>query len=192
MRTLLLPREVDRLFRWHVGRATRLANKGLLPFIRLPDGQMRFDAEEIDRLLTASTIGGGVPPERFGDMTESENEKFDKVKAAALEAGFPAAEAEQIARELATEIQVGADRTPFVPQESISGGVLCCRLVPLGEILRARRAATAPFNDQFGDVGRARIDPEYDARWQQADPIGRDRAFQLELSRIDYETRRRT
>ena len=49
--TLLMPREVDRMLRYPRGRALRLAKSGQLPAIRLPDGEIRFDSAQIDRIL---------------------------------------------------------------------------------------------------------------------------------------------
>jgi hypothetical protein len=49
--TLLMPREVDRKLRYPRGRALRLARSGRIPFIRLPDGEIRFDETEIEKLL---------------------------------------------------------------------------------------------------------------------------------------------
>jgi hypothetical protein len=54
MRTLLTPRDVDRLFRYPSGRAARLARAGRIPFIRLPDGEIRFDQAEIERLISSA------------------------------------------------------------------------------------------------------------------------------------------
>jgi predicted site-specific integrase-resolvase len=51
MRTLLTPRDVDGLFRYPAGRAARLAKAGRIPCIRLPDGEIRFDASEIEKML---------------------------------------------------------------------------------------------------------------------------------------------
>lgn len=51
MTTLLMPREVDRLLRYPRGRSMKLARSGKLPHIKLPDGEVRFDQAEIDRLL---------------------------------------------------------------------------------------------------------------------------------------------
>ena len=48
---LLTPREVDALLRYPRGRAVRLARAGLLPAVILPDGEIRFDAEKIKRVL---------------------------------------------------------------------------------------------------------------------------------------------
>jgi glutathione S-transferase len=49
--TLLMPREVDALLRYPRGRSLKLAKDGRLPFIRLPDDEVRFDEAEILRFL---------------------------------------------------------------------------------------------------------------------------------------------
>jgi predicted site-specific integrase-resolvase len=54
--TLLMPREVDRMLRYPRGRALRLARAGLIPVIRLPDGELRFDEGDIAKLLTSQQI----------------------------------------------------------------------------------------------------------------------------------------
>lgn len=46
-----MPREVDRLLRYPRGRSLRLAKAGKLPFISLPDGEVRFDEAELEKLL---------------------------------------------------------------------------------------------------------------------------------------------
>lgn len=51
MGTLLTPRDVDRRLIYPAGRAQRLAKAGLLPHIVLPDGSIRFDQADIERLL---------------------------------------------------------------------------------------------------------------------------------------------
>jgi len=52
MPTLLTGYEVDRMLRYPSGRAVRLARAGKLPHIALPDGEIRFDKAEIEKLLT--------------------------------------------------------------------------------------------------------------------------------------------
>ncbi len=37
--------------RYPAGRSAKLAKAGLLPFIRLPDGEIRFDENDIERIL---------------------------------------------------------------------------------------------------------------------------------------------
>jgi hypothetical protein len=54
MKTLLTSREVERLFRYPRGRALRLAKAGRIPFIRLPDGEIRFAQCEIEGLLVSA------------------------------------------------------------------------------------------------------------------------------------------
>ena len=49
--TLLKPREVDLMLRYPSGRSKRLAKVGKIPYIKLPDGEIRFDAAVIQRLL---------------------------------------------------------------------------------------------------------------------------------------------
>ena len=49
--TLLVPEEVDSWLRLPRGRAQRLARKGLLPAIELPDGEIRFRRCDIEELL---------------------------------------------------------------------------------------------------------------------------------------------
>jgi len=53
---LLTSFEVDRLLRYPRGRAMRLARQKRLPSIRLPDGQVRFDQCEIERLLASAAV----------------------------------------------------------------------------------------------------------------------------------------
>lgn len=55
MRTpLLIAREVDRLLRYPRGRTAKLARTGKIPHIKLPDGEIRFDPNEIEKLLTTT------------------------------------------------------------------------------------------------------------------------------------------
>jgi predicted site-specific integrase-resolvase len=51
MGSLLTPRELDRLLRYPRGRSMKLARAGKLPHIVLPDGEVRFDEDEITALL---------------------------------------------------------------------------------------------------------------------------------------------
>ena len=48
---LLMPREVDRLLRYPRGRSLRLAKAGKLPYVELPDGEVRFAVADIARLM---------------------------------------------------------------------------------------------------------------------------------------------
>lgn len=56
MERLLLPGQVDLLFAWRAGRAAKMAEAGLLPAIRLPDGQIRFKRSDLERFLEAAAI----------------------------------------------------------------------------------------------------------------------------------------
>jgi hypothetical protein len=55
---LLKPDEVDFLFRYPTGRALRLAKARKMPHIILPDGEIRFEEEQIRRLLNGQTSKG--------------------------------------------------------------------------------------------------------------------------------------
>lgn len=48
---LLTPTEVDLLFRYKLGRSQKLAKAGLLPHVLLPDGEIRFEENEIAGLI---------------------------------------------------------------------------------------------------------------------------------------------
>lgn len=54
---LLKPREVDLMLRYPSGRTLRLAKAGHIPFIRLPDGEIRFDRKVIEALLQSEDAG---------------------------------------------------------------------------------------------------------------------------------------
>jgi len=60
MIALLMPQDVDRILRYPSGRSERLAKAGKIPCIRLPDGAIRFDEEQIKTLLDARRVSGGV------------------------------------------------------------------------------------------------------------------------------------
>lgn len=50
----LKPQEVDGLLRLPCGRSARLARKGLIPAIILPDGTIRFSPDIIQKLQRAA------------------------------------------------------------------------------------------------------------------------------------------
>ena len=58
--TLLTPRDVDRLLRWPRGRALKAARQGTLPAIVLPDGDVRFDRDELLRVLKCGDKAKGA------------------------------------------------------------------------------------------------------------------------------------
>ncbi len=51
MEHLIEPRELDARLRYPRGRSLRLAKRGLIPCVRLPDGEIRFDPDCIDSWL---------------------------------------------------------------------------------------------------------------------------------------------
>ena len=42
--------QVDSFFKWPLGTAERLARRGKLPYFLLPNGELRFDLVEIQKL----------------------------------------------------------------------------------------------------------------------------------------------
>jgi excisionase family DNA binding protein len=53
MKRLLTADEVDELLNLRRGRAARWAKAGKIPFIRLPDGDIRFSSDAIAEALAA-------------------------------------------------------------------------------------------------------------------------------------------
>jgi hypothetical protein len=49
--SFLRPEEVDGRLNWPLGRAERLARRGKVPHVVLPDGSIRFEWESIETLL---------------------------------------------------------------------------------------------------------------------------------------------
>ena len=58
MNRLLKPTEVDELLGYGPGRTLKLAKAGLIPFIELPDGQVRFDKKDLEQFLEAARQSG--------------------------------------------------------------------------------------------------------------------------------------
>jgi hypothetical protein len=48
---VLYPDDIDTRLNWPAGTAKRLARRGRLPHIRLPDGSIRFEWSEIEPLI---------------------------------------------------------------------------------------------------------------------------------------------
>lgn len=65
--SLLYPEEIDNRLNWPLGRATRLAKKGKLPHVVLPDGSIRFEWESIEPLLVRVPQRGSGQPATEGD-----------------------------------------------------------------------------------------------------------------------------
>jgi hypothetical protein len=63
MKTLLMPYEVYRIFRYPAGKSERLAKRGKIPHIRLPDGQIRFKRNQIEKIAG----GDDRPPANPGE-----------------------------------------------------------------------------------------------------------------------------
>lgn len=57
---LLTPKDVDAILRYPNGRAARLARADKLPHIVLPDGEIRFDRHQIEKLLSPEAAGEAV------------------------------------------------------------------------------------------------------------------------------------
>ncbi|MFH1266904.1 MAG: hypothetical protein ABIK89_14340 [Planctomycetota bacterium] len=51
MAELIYPEEVDKRLNWPLGRAERLARRGRLPHVILPDGAIRFSWPDVDQLI---------------------------------------------------------------------------------------------------------------------------------------------
>jgi hypothetical protein len=56
---LLTSWHIDRLLRYPHGRSVRLARRGLIPCVKLPDGEIRFDRDIIERWLRECSVEGG-------------------------------------------------------------------------------------------------------------------------------------
>lgn len=63
MPELLTERELDKRLRWPLGRAQRLARRGKLPHVLLPDATIRFEWETIEPLIVR-VDRDAVPPTR--------------------------------------------------------------------------------------------------------------------------------
>jgi predicted site-specific integrase-resolvase len=64
MQKLLKATEVDELLRYAAGRTLKLAKAGKIAFVCLPDGAIRFDEQEIQRILqgrSRQTLLGAGP-----------------------------------------------------------------------------------------------------------------------------------
>lgn len=57
---LLLPEEADVLLRYPLGRSERLARRGKLPHIKLPDGSIRFHEAFIARIVNGESLPSAV------------------------------------------------------------------------------------------------------------------------------------
>jgi len=58
MDELLKDKQIDRLLQLPFGKTLRLAREGKIPHIVLPNGEIRFDAKDIERLIKKCHKGG--------------------------------------------------------------------------------------------------------------------------------------
>jgi hypothetical protein len=56
---LLESADIDRRLSWPIGRAERLARRGKLPHLVLPDGAIRFRWEQIEPLIRVVDASNG-------------------------------------------------------------------------------------------------------------------------------------
>ncbi len=57
--TLLTPREVDLLLQYPAGRTSRLTLDAKIPHVTLPNGEIRIDQREIDKMLARRDTPAG-------------------------------------------------------------------------------------------------------------------------------------
>ncbi|KAA1261145.1 hypothetical protein LF1_36890 [Rubripirellula obstinata] len=68
MTKLLLTADVDRRLAWPLGRAERLARRGKLPHLVLPDGSIRFRWRDIAKLVqTVATAPKSIDDQKAVD-----------------------------------------------------------------------------------------------------------------------------
>lgn len=60
MPRLLTPTEVDRWLAWPLGRSERLAKRGKLPHVVLPDGAVRFRRSDVAKMPKPRPAEGGA------------------------------------------------------------------------------------------------------------------------------------
>jgi hypothetical protein len=58
----LYPEDVDRRLNWPLGRAERLARRGRLPHVVLPDSSVRFEWESVQSLIQRIPAALGEDP----------------------------------------------------------------------------------------------------------------------------------
>lgn len=55
---LLYPEDIDQRLSWPLGRAERLARRRKLPHVVLPDGSIRFEWTQVERLIQRIPVEG--------------------------------------------------------------------------------------------------------------------------------------
>ena len=73
MQTLLTSNELDRMLRYPAGRSRRLAREGLIPHVRLPDGEIRFAPDETERWLEQCAGAAEAPAVNEPEDSEQES-----------------------------------------------------------------------------------------------------------------------
>jgi len=58
---LLTPLELDELLHYRRGRTIRLARKGFIPYVQLPDGEIRFQRSVIEQWLREREVRTCAP-----------------------------------------------------------------------------------------------------------------------------------
>lgn len=66
MNLFLHPSEVDKRLQLPAGRALRLARRGKLPAIRLPDGTIRIPEAALEAFLTENRVKPRAPTAKVG------------------------------------------------------------------------------------------------------------------------------
>ena len=76
-RPFIEPGDLDRRLSYRRGRSARLARKGLIPHVLLPDGEIRFDPEVIDKWLAELSVeaDGIAVPSRGPRLSRGRNKE---------------------------------------------------------------------------------------------------------------------
>lgn len=69
MDNLLTPEVMDKVLRYPGGRSARMARKGLIPHLILPDGEIRFDPDVIEKWL--AELAEPAPAAAGGESAET-------------------------------------------------------------------------------------------------------------------------
>jgi len=67
---LLKAIEVDELLRYSAGKTLRLAKAGKIPFVRLPDGSIRFEESAIQKILKSNNCHKKVSSLGLGESVQ--------------------------------------------------------------------------------------------------------------------------
>lgn len=53
---LLKPKECDRILRYPFGKTAKLVKAGKIPYVRLPDGNIRIRADDMEAMLKTTGV----------------------------------------------------------------------------------------------------------------------------------------